>query len=227
MGEHHRQHRSNWLRAAVLGANDGIVSIASLIIGVAAANSSSSAILVAGVAGTAAGAISMAAGEYVSVCSQADSEKADLLEEQRALENDFDGEVKELADIYQGRGVERELSYEVARQLMSHDALVAHSRDEIGISEITRAQPLLAAFSSALSFFLGALVPLLVVVLASPTYLVGCEVVFSLLALAVLGGVSSYLGGVPIYKGILRVTFWGALAMGITALAGSLFDVLI
>lgn len=227
MGEHHRQHRSNWLRAAVLGANDGIVSIASLIIGVAAANSSSSAILVAGVAGTAAGAISMAAGEYVSVCSQADSEKADLLEEQRALENDFDGEVKELADIYQGRGVERELSYEVARQLMSYDALVAHSRDEIGISEITRAQPLLAAFSSALSFFLGALVPLLVVVLARPTYLVGCEVVFSLLALAVLGGVSSCLGGVPIHKGILRVTFWGALAMAITALAGSLFDVLI
>jgi len=224
--EQHRQHRVGWLRATVLGANDGIVSTASLIIGVAAANSGHGAIMIAGTAGLVAGAISMAAGEYVSVCSQADTEKSDLLQEKASLENDYEAEVRELAEIYRHRGIDPALSETVARQLMDHDALGAHSRDEIGISDLTPAQPLIAAFSSALSFTVGALLPLLVAYFYTasnlPFVIAGCSLVF----LALLGGVSSYLSGAKIYVGVARVTFWGALAMAVTALVGIAFDVI-
>ncbi|MBK6738198.1 MAG: VIT family protein [Haliea sp.] len=223
--EHHRQHRVGWLRAAVLGANDGIVSTASLIIGVAAANSGHSAIMIAGTAGLVAGAISMAAGEYVSVCSQADTEKSDLVQEKDALDKDYEEEVFELAEIYRERGVDSALSAIVARQLMDHDALGAHARDEIGISELTQAQPLTAAFSSALSFTLGALLPLLVAYFYTASNLSLVIAVFSLVFLALLGGLSSYLSGAKIYVGVARVTFWGALAMVVTALVGIAFDV--
>ena len=223
--EHHRQHRVGWLRAAVLGANDGIVSTASLIIGVAAANSGHDAIIIAGTAGLVAGAISMAAGEYVSVCSQADTEKSDLSQEKDSLEKDYEQEVTELAEIYRGRGVDPALSLTVARQLMDHDALGAHARDEIGISELTQAQPLIAASSSALSFTVGALLPLLVAFLYTASNLSYVIAAFSLVFLALLGGMSSYLSGTKIYVGVARVTFWGALAMVTTALVGIAFDV--
>lgn len=223
--EHHRQHRVGWLRAAVLGANDGIVSTASLIIGVAAANSSHDAIIVAGTAGLVAGAISMAAGEYVSVCSQADTEESDLLQERDSLKKNYEEEVIELAEIYRQRGVDPGLSVTVARQLMNHDALGAHSRDEIGISELTQAQPLIAAFSSALSFTVGALLPLLVAYLYTANNLSFAIAAFSLVFLALLGATSSYLSGARIYVGVARVTFWGALAMAATALVGIAFDV--
>jgi len=223
--EHHRQHRVGWLRAAVLGANDGIVSTASLIIGVAAANSGHAAIVVAGTAGLVAGAVSMAAGEYVSVCSQADTEKSDLLQEQAALDSDFEAEVSELAEIYHKRGVEQELSATVARQLMEHDALGAHARDEIGISELTQAQPLVAAFSSALSFTIGALLPLMTAYFYDSDNLPLAIAVLSLVFLATLGAVASYLSGSKIITGMARVTFWGVLAMGVTALVGFSFGV--
>jgi VIT1/CCC1 family predicted Fe2+/Mn2+ transporter len=222
--EHHRQHRVGWLRAAVLGANDGIVSTASLIIGVASANSGYTAILVAGTAGLVAGAISMAAGEYVSVCAQADTEESDLLQEQQALESNFKGEMVELAQIYQERGVEQDLSLKVAQQLMAHDALGAHARDEIGISELTQAKPLVAAFSSALSFIVGALLPLLTAYFYGERNLSLVVAVFSLVFLVGLGALSSYLSGAKLYKGIARVTFWGALAMGVTAFVGLAID---
>jgi len=223
--EHHRQHRVGWLRAAVLGANDGIVSTASLIIGVAAANSGHSAILIAGTAGLVAGAISMAAGEYVSVCSQADTENSDRLQEQQALEDDYEGEVIELAEIYQERGLEPELSEKVARQLMDHDALLAHSRDEIGISELTSAKPVTAALSSALSFTLGAALPLLTAYFYRDSNLTLVVAALSLVFLAMLGAVSSYLSGTKMMIGVARVSFWGALAMAVTALVGIAFDV--
>jgi len=223
--EHHRQHRVGWLRAAVLGANDGIVSTASLIIGVAAANSGHGAIMIAGTAGLVAGAISMAAGEYVSVCSQADTEESDLSQEKDSLEKDYEAEVMELAEIYRNRGVDSGLSETVARQLMGHDALGAHSRDEIGISEQTQAQPLMAAFSSALSFTVGALLPLLVAYFYTANNLPFVIAAFSLVFLALLGGVSSYLSGTRIHVGVARVTFWGAVAMTVTALVGITFDV--
>jgi VIT1/CCC1 family predicted Fe2+/Mn2+ transporter len=222
--EHHRQHRVGWLRAAVLGANDGIVSTASLIIGVASANSGYTAILVAGTAGLVAGAISMAAGEYVSVCAQADTEESDLLQEQQALDSNFNGEMLELAHIYQGRGVEQELSLKVAQQLMAHDALGAHARDEIGISELTQAKPLVAALSSALSFTVGALLPLLTAYFFGERNLAFVVALFSLVFLAALGALSSYLSGSKLIKGIGRVTFWGALAMGVTAFVGIAID---
>lgn len=223
--ENHRQHRVGWLRAAVLGANDGIVSTASLIIGVAAANSGHDAIIVAGTAGLVAGAISMAAGEYVSVCSQADTEKSDLQQERKSLKKNYEEEVTELAGIYQTRGVDPALSVTVARQLMDHDALGAHARDEIGISELTQAQPLMAAFSSAFSFTVGALLPLLVAYLYTADNLSFVIAGFSLVFLALLGGVSSFLSGTKMYIGVARVTFWGALAMIATALVGIAFDV--
>jgi VIT1/CCC1 family predicted Fe2+/Mn2+ transporter len=223
--EYHRQHRVGWLRAAVLGANDGIVSTASLIIGVASANSGHNAILVAGTAGLVAGAISMAAGEYVSVCSQADTEKSDLLQEQESLEQNYEGEVFELAEIYQQRGLEAELSEQVARQLMAHDALAAHSRDEIGISEISAAQPISAAISSALSFTLGAMLPLLTAYLYQGGNLPIVVAVLSLVFLAMLGAVSAVLSGAKILTGVARVTFWGTLAMAVTAIVGLVFDV--
>jgi VIT1/CCC1 family predicted Fe2+/Mn2+ transporter len=223
--EHHLQHRVGWLRASVLGANDGIVSTASLIIGVAAANSGYTAIVVAGTAGLVAGAISMAAGEYVSVSSQADMESSDLRLEKKAIESDFAAEASELAEIYQQRGVAPELSMEVARQLMAYDALGAHARDEIGISEQSQAQPLTAALSSALSFTVGALLPLCTAYFYRAESLPYVVALFSLIFLAILGAISSYLGGTRIHIGITRVTFWGALAMIATAFIGIALDV--
>lgn len=225
LAEHHKSHRVGWLRAAVLGANDGIVSTASLIIGVAAANAESSSILLAGFAGLVAGAMSMAAGEYVSVSSQSDTEQADLEIEKQALKTNYDGEVVELAEIYQQRGLSEDLATQVAEQLMQHDALGAHARDEIGISDVGKAQPLQAAFSSAASFTVGGLLPLLAF-LASPQSIVVLSVaISSLLSLAILGAVSAKAGGAPMLKAISRVVFWGAAAMIMTAAIGHLFNV--
>jgi VIT1/CCC1 family predicted Fe2+/Mn2+ transporter len=223
--EVHRAHRVGWLRAAVLGANDGIVSTASLIIGVAAASTTHDSILLAGVAGLVAGAMSMAAGEYVSVSSQSDTEKADLALEKKSLEDDEEFEKEELARIYEGRGVEAVLAKQVAQQLMAHDALGAHARDEIGISESVAAQPVQAAFSSAGTFTIGAALPLLIAWLVPGSRLIAVVAVSSLIFLALLGGIAARAGGAKISVGAIRVTFWGALAMGLTAVVGSIFGV--
>ena len=221
--EHHRSHRTGWLRAAVLGANDGLVSTASLLVGVASAHTAHEGVVLAGVAGLVAGAMAMAAGEYVSVSSQADTEKADLALEQKGLDEDHEAEREELAEIYVERGLDAELAREVARQLMAHDALGAHARDEIGISEILTARPLQAAFASAASFVIGAAMPLVSAVFAPEAYLgpmvAGTSVVF----LAILGAIAARAGGAGIVKGAIRVLFWGALAMAVTAGIGSLF----
>ncbi len=214
-----------WLRAAVLGANDGIVSTASLILGVAAAHASSQAILIAGSAGLVAGAMSMAAGEYVSVHSQADSEHAELEKERQELLTDVAGEHKELAAIYVGRGLDKALANQVAEQLMAHDALDAHARDELGITEVLRARPLQAAGASALSFAIGAALPLLVVMLSPASVLLWSVFITSLIFLAVLGGLAARTGGARIRSGVIRITFWGALAMAITTGVGMLFGV--
>ena len=214
-----------WLRAAVLGANDGIVSTASLVLGVAAAHASTQAILLAGSAGLVAGAMSMAAGEYVSVHSQADSEHAELEKERLELETDVDGEHKELAAIYVGRGLDKALAAEVATQLMAHDALDAHARDELGITEILRAKPLQAAGASALSFAIGAALPLLVVAVSPAAGLSWAVFVASLICLAVLGGLAARTGGAKVSSSVVRITFWGALAMAITTGVGMLFGV--
>lgn len=224
--EHHRAHRIGWLRAAVLGANDGIVSTASLIIGVAAASSTHDSILLAGVAGLVAGAMSMAAGEYVSVSSQADTESADLDLERLSLEHDFETEKVELADIYVGRGLDQALALQVADQLMAHDALGAHARDEIGISHVISAQPVQAAVSSAASFVAGAALPLVVAWSVSGPQLIAYVAAASLVFLALLGGLAARTGGASIVVGALRVTFWGALAMAATAGVGRLFGVI-
>ncbi len=223
--EQHRAHRVGWLRAAVLGANDGIVSTASLIIGVAAASATQSNILLAGVAGLVAGAMSMAAGEYVSVSSQSDTETADLEQERRSLEQNFEVEKTELADIYVGRGLEPALAVQVAEQLMAHDALGAHARDEIGISHVVSAKPIQAAFSSAATFTVGAAMPLLVAWASPTSRLILLVAVSSLLFLALLGGLAARAGGASIAIGAIRVTFWGALAMALTAGVGRLFGV--
>lgn len=223
--EAHRSHRSGWLRAAVLGANDGIVSTASLIIGVAAASTSQEGILLAGVAGLVAGAMSMAAGEYVSVSSQSDTEKADLAMEKRSLEQDVEFEQAELASIYEGRGLEPTLARQVAEQLMAHDALDAHARDEIGISVTGNARPVQAAFASAATFTIGAALPLLVAWSLPGDQLILFVALFSLLFLALLGGIAARVGGASIMVGAVRVTFWGALAMALTAGVGRLFGV--
>lgn len=223
--EIHKSHRTGWLRAAVMGANDGIVSTASLIVGIAAASATHESIILAGAAGLAAGAMSMAAGEYVSVSSQADTENADLALERKALEEDPETEKEELAQIYQERGLEPALALEVARQLMQHDALGAHARDEIGISEILTAKPLQAAFSSALTFIVGAALPLIVAWVTPGSQLIMAVTVASLIFLAFLGALASYAGGASLLKGTLRVTFWGALAMALTAGVGQLFGV--
>jgi len=223
--ELHRSHRVGWLRAAVLGANDGIVSTASLIIGVAAASTTHAEILLAGVAGLVAGAMSMAAGEYVSVSSQSDTENADLTLEQKSLDENAEFEKQELAKIYQDRGLMPDLAQQVAEQLMAHDALGAHARDEIGISHSVRAQPVQAAFSSAGTFIIGAALPLVTAWLAPITQLIPIVAALSLVFLAFLGGIAARAGGAPIAKGAVRVTFWGALAMGLTAIVGSLFGV--
>lgn len=223
--EIHRSHRVGWLRAAVLGANDGIVSTASLIIGVAAAGSSHEDILLAGLAGLAAGAMSMAAGEYVSVSSQSDTEKADLAIEKRSLEQDFEFEKEELAIIYEHRGLDPVLARQVAEQLMAHDALGAHARDEIGISDIATAQPVQAAFSSAGTFTVGAALPLVAAWVVPGGQLIFVVAISSLIFLALLGGIAASAGGASIAIGAVRVTFWGALAMALTAGVGQLFGV--
>ncbi|MEN8711848.1 MAG: VIT family protein [Arenicellales bacterium] len=223
--EVHRSHRIGWLRAAVLGANDGIVSTASLIIGVAAANTAHGDILLAGVAGLVAGAMSMAAGEYVSVSSQSDTEKADLELEKRSLNDDIDFEQEELATIYEQRGLDSNLAKQVAEQLMANDALGAHARDELGIFESVRARPVQAAFSSAGTFTIGAALPLLSAWSMPGTQLIPVVAALSLAFLAVLGGLAAHAGGAPISIGAFRVTFWGALAMGLTAAVGRLFGV--
>ena len=223
--EFHRSHRIGWLRAAVLGANDGIVSTASLIIGVAAANASHSAILLTGVAGLVAGTMSMAAGEYVSVSSQSDTETADLERERLELEIDFYHELQELAGIYVGRGLTPDLAQQVALQLTAHDALGAHARDELGINDTMTAQPIQAAMASAGSFALGAALPLLVVWLMPASNLIWPVALFSLACLALLGGLAAKTGGANCWVGTARVAFWGALAMAATAGVGSLFGV--
>lgn len=223
--EIHKANRVGWLRAAVLGANDGIVSTASLIIGVAAANTSQANILLAGVAGLVAGAMSMAAGEYVSVSSQSDTENADLALEKKSLEQNYEMEKEELAEIYQGRGLDPALAKQVAEQLMAHDALGAHARDEIGISESLSARPVQAAFSSAGTFTVGAALPLLVAWTLPGTHLIAAVAVSSLVFLALLGALAAKTGGAPMTAGAIRVTFWGALAMGLTAVVGLLFGV--
>ena len=223
--EQHRSHRVGWLRAAVLGANDGIVSTASLIIGVAAASSSHEDILLAGVAGLVAGAMSMAAGEYVSVSSQSDTENADLALEKKSLEQDIEFEKDELAKIYEGRGLDAVLAKQVAEKLMAHDALGAHARDEIGISETVSAQPIQAALSSAGTFTVGAALPLIVAWFVSETQLIAVVSLSSLVFLAFLGGLAARAGGAAMSVGAFRVTFWGALAMALTAGVGRVFGV--
>jgi len=224
--EHHYADRIGWLRAAVLGANDGIVSTASLVVGVAAAHAGRGEVLMAGFAGLVAGAMSMAAGEYVSVSSQADTEKADLERERRELERNWDFERRELASIYVGRGLDTALAGQVAEQLMAHDALGAHARDELGLTDTHAARPIVAALASAGTFAVGASLPLAIAVLVSTSALIPAVAVVSLLSLALLGGLAARAGGAPIANGVGRVTLWGTLAMAVTAGAGALFDVL-
>lgn len=223
--ERHKSHRIGWLRAAVLGANDGIVSTASLILGVAAAGASSESILISGIAGLVAGAMSMAAGEYVSVSSQSDTEHADLDKERKELATDPEHERAELRDIYIARGLDATLATEVSRQLMAHDALGAHARDELGISEMLTARPVQAALSSAATFSIGALLPLLIVIMAPVSALMWAVSVSSLFFLALLGVLAARTGGASMMTSALRVTFWGALAMALTAGVGALFGV--
>jgi VIT1/CCC1 family predicted Fe2+/Mn2+ transporter len=223
--EKHKTHRIGWLRAAVLGANDGIVSTASLVLGVAAADASAKSIMIAGVAGLVAGAMSMAAGEYVSVSSQSDTERADLERERKELATDPKHEHEELAAIYIGRGLDAELADQVASQLMKHDALGAHARDELGISEILSARPVQAAMASAATFAVGAALPLLVVLIVPITALMWSVSASSLVFLALLGSLAARAGGASVMISAIRVTFWGALAMGLTAGAGYLFGV--
>lgn len=221
--EAHRSNRVGWLRAAVLGANDGIVSTASLIVGIASANVDQAGIVLAGVAGLVGGAMSMAAGEYISVSSQADAEKADLANEREELDRFPSHELKELTGIYVRRGLAPELAAQVAEQLTAHDALAAHARDELGITHELRARPLLAAASSAVAFAVGAALPLLSAVFASATYRVSTIAVCSLASLAVLGAAAARAGGAPMLKGAFRVVFWSASAMAITGWVGSWF----
>ena len=221
--ERHRTGRIGWLRAAVLGANDGILSTSSLLLGVAAAHATHRNVLVAGVAGLVAGAMSMAAGEYVSVHSQADTEQADLALERAELKADDKGEHKELKAIYVARGLDPALATKVAEQLMAHDALGAHARDELGISETLRARPIQAAMASAGSFAIGAALPLLVTAVTPTAELIPAVSGTSLVFLALLGGVAARAGGAGVAVGAIRVTFWGALAMALTAGVGALF----
>ena len=223
--ETHLTHRIGWLRAAVLGANDGVISTASLILGVAAAHASHETIFAAGIASLVAGAMSMAAGEFVSVSSQSDMEEAATEVERRELETDSAGEHKELANIYIKRGLTPETAKEVARQLMAHDALDAHMRDELGITTALKARPLQAALASAVTFAIGAALPLLAVLLVPQTWLIASVAVFSLIVLALLGGVAARAGGASVIAGALRVLVWGAAAMAITAGVGGLFGI--
>ncbi|MFJ7566291.1 VIT family protein [Herminiimonas sp. NPDC097707] len=225
--EHHRNDRIGWLRAAVLGANDGIISTACLMLGVAAANADRSELLVAGVAALVAGAMSMAAGEYVSVSSQSDTEQADLERERVELRDQPAAEQRELASIYTARGVAPELAMQVAQQLMTHDALSAHARDELGIHDTSAAQPVQAAIASALTFSAGAALPLVTALIAPPSMLIASLTATSLLFLIALGMLAAKAGGAPLLRAAVRVGFWGALAMGITAGIGKLFGTVV
>lgn len=224
--EQHRSDRIGWLRAAVLGANDGIVSTASLVLGVAAAGADHRTVLLTSVSGLIAGAMSMAAGEFVSVHSQADTENADLARERAELKRDPAGEQRELAGIYVRRGLDRALADQVAGQLMAHDAIGAHARDELGFSATTAARPTQAALASAASFSVGAALPIGVVLVTAPAQLIVWIMIASLVFLAVLGAVSAKVGGAAVWNGTWRVAFWGAVAMGVTAGAGALFGAL-
>lgn len=224
--EHHRTDRIGWLRAAVLGANDGVVSVASVVVGVAAASGSTQAtILLAGVASLIAGAMSMAAGEYVSVQSQADTEKADLELEQSELKKHPEKEMDELIDIYMQRGLEKDLAKQVAEQLTAKDPLGAHARDELGITESLRARPIQAAFASAAAFAVGAIIPIVVAMVTPASMVIYIVAAATILALLLLGGLAAYAGGASILKGAMRVTVWGIVAMVITAIIGSFFGV--
>jgi len=225
--ENHLVHRIGWLRAAVLGANDGILSTSSLIVGVAAAASGPSEILLAGIAGLVAGAMSMAAGEYVSVSSQADTENADLDRERAELATDIEAERQELAQIYEQRGLDSALARQVAEQLMAKDALGAHARDELGISEITTARPIQAAMASAATFSIGALMPLLTALIAPTSWVVPAVSIASLAFLALLGAIGAKAGGANVLKATIRMTFWGAIAMAITAGIGAAFGTVV
>jgi VIT1/CCC1 family predicted Fe2+/Mn2+ transporter len=221
--EFHRSGRISWLRAVVLGANDGTISVASLVVGIAASGASQSSVLLTGVAGLVAGAMSMAAGEYVSVQSQADTESADISREKQELGAQPEQELAELTAIYVNRGLDQPLARLVAEKLMSGDALGAHARDELGITEALRARPVQAALASAISFAVGAIVPILAVLLAPPAWVAEVLSATALATLVILGGTAAYAGGASIVRGALRVCFWGALAMGITAGVGRLF----
>ena len=221
--ERHYSGRTGWLRAAVLGANDGIVSTASLVVGVAAASSTRGEVLIAGIAGLVAGAMSMAAGEYVSVSSQSDTEKADLVRERHELETDAEFEHQELATIYINRGLDPSLAQQVADQLMAHDALAAHARDELGITETHRPKPIQTAMASAATFAVGAAIPLLLALVSPPAYITALVAVGTLLSLALLGGLAARAGGANVVIGAGRVMLWGALAMIATAVVGAIF----
>jgi len=225
--EHHAAQRIGWLRAAVLGANDGTISVSGLVLGVAASGATQGNILVTGVAGLVAGAMSMAAGEYVSVRSQADAEQADLAREKAELRDEPERELVELTGIYVERGLTPDLAAQVARQLMEKDALAAHARDELGITETLRARPLQAALASAGSFILGALVPVVAVYVAPVSHTSVVAVGSTLVTLVVLGGTAAWAGGAPVARGAARVVFWGALAMGLSALVGRLFGTVV
>ena len=223
--ENHFVNRSNWLRAAILGANAGILSTASIVIGVAAAATTRESIILAGIAGLVAGALSMAAGEYVSVSSQSDIETADLNREQQELEEFPEEELHELAKIYKNRGLTNELSLEVAKQLTQHNALEAHARDELGINDISQAKPLQAAFASGAAFVFGGILPIIVALYVELNQMIIFQYSFSILFLALLGAVAAKTGGSSVWKSIIRITFWGTLAMLLTALIGYLFGV--
>ena len=225
--ERHYAERTGWLRAAVMGANDGIVSTASLVIGVAAAQAVRNDVLIAGIAGLVAGAMSMAAGEYVSVSSQADTEKSDLEREQEELNSNREFEEKELAEIYVKRGLQPMLAQQVASELMAHDALSAHARDELGLSEIHTARPVQAALASAATFAVGATLPLLMILLSPPSHVIQLVAGSSLVFLALLGGLAARVGGARVIVGVARVTLWGTLAMAATAAVGSLFGTIV
>ena len=224
-GENHRVQHLAWLRAAVLGANDGIISTASLMMGIAAAQTSSDAVLLAGIAGLVAGAVSMAAGEYVSVRSQADTEAADIERETQELAAHPAAELRELTEIYISRGLDRDLANQVAIKLTEHDALLSHARDELGINEFLQARPLQAALTSAATFAVGAIIPLLAVILVEDKNLISAVAISSLISLALLGGLAAKVGGANILKGAARVCIWGALAMALTGVVGHLFGV--
>lgn len=221
--ERHNSHRVGWLRAVVLGANDGTISVSSLVVGIAASGANHQTLLLSALAAIVAGAMSMAAGEYVSVQSQADTEAADLARERQELALDPGGELTELTEIYRQRGLEPALARQVAEQLTIHDALGAHARDELGLSEILRARPIQAALASAASFAAGALLPLLTILLSPPAHISQITTAVALLALMALGGLAAWAGGAPIRTASLRMLFWGGLAMGLTALVGRIF----